>query len=115
MTERIAGDVVILDLRSREMTISDEGGRLLSKIRELVISGRVKILLNLLDVPYIDSGGLGELADGFKATRAANGELAFYNVQPRIRQVLVMTKLDAVIHSYESEQEALQRLRAPVD
>jgi len=104
---------MILDVQFRGMTLGEiGGGQLIAKIRELVNRGWVKILLNLLDVPYVDSFGLEEILLGLKAARAAAGELALYNVHPRIRDLLVVTKLHTVIPSYESEQEAVRSLRA---
>ena len=114
ITERVAHDVRILDVSSRGLTLTDDGGRLLAKIRELVNHGSVKILLNLVDVHYIDSDGFGEIAQGFKAARDAGGELALCNVVPRIRHLLVVTKFDALIHSDESEQQAVERLSTRV-
>jgi anti-anti-sigma factor len=111
ITERVVGDVVILDLRSRGVTLGEGGDNLIAKIRELVNRGRIKILLNLLDVPYVDSFGLEEIVNGFKAVRDVGGELALCNVVARIRDLLVVTKLHTIIASYGSEQEALQGLR----
>jgi anti-sigma B factor antagonist len=113
ITERIVDDVVILDLSSRGVRLSDDDvGRLLAKIRELVNRSRVKILLNLAKVQFIDSEGVVEIVHGFKAVRETGGELALCNVVPRIRHVLVVMKLDALIRSYDSEQAAVESLRA---
>jgi anti-anti-sigma factor len=115
ITERIVDDVVILNLRSRGVRLSDDDvGRLLAKIRELVNRRCLKILLNLAEVQYIDDEGLAEIVHGFKVVRDAGGELALCNLVPRMRQLLVVTKLDALIRSCDSEQAAVEALRAPI-
>ena len=114
ISERIVDDVVILDVRSRGLTLGEGGGELLAKIRDLVSRGSIKILLNVRDVPYVDSFGLEEIVNGFKAVRAVGGKLGVYNVAPRLRDLLVVTKLDATIRSHDSEQMAVEALHARV-
>ena len=104
--ERVAGDVVILDVQGR-MTVSEESTPATVTIRRLLAEGRTRILVNLTQVPFIDSVGIGDLVRGFTATERAGGKLKFCGVHRRIRAVLDATQLSSVIESFESEQDAL--------
>jgi anti-anti-sigma factor len=115
ITERIAGDVMILDVRSRGVTLGEGGGELIAKIRDVVSRGWVKILLNLLNVGYVDSGGLEEIVGSFKAVRAAGGAFALCCLGARIRDLLGVTKVDTHIPAYGSEEEALRGLQQRAD
>jgi anti-sigma B factor antagonist len=104
--ERIAGDVVILDVRGR-MTVSEESTPATVTIRRLLAEGRTRILVNLSHLPFIDSLGIGDLVRGFTAAERAGATLKLCGVHHRIRAVLDATQLSSVIESFESEQEAL--------
>lgn len=106
LQERRVGDVVILDL-SGQLTLGDDSMRLKDKINSVVQQGRRNILLNLGDVSYIDSGGLGQLVSSFTGVRRENGQLKLFNVGGRARDLLAMTKLLMVFDTYDSEDEAV--------
>ena len=111
IAERVVDDVVILDLRG-QMTLSEAQGRLLSKIRELRNDGRTKILLNLGDLPYVDSQGLGEIVSGCTTARRAGGILKLYGVPARILDLLTATRLTGFLETFDSEQDALRSFSA---
>jgi anti-sigma B factor antagonist len=106
IAERRLDDVVVLDLRGVVM-LAEERGRLLTKMTSLVGDGRVKILLNLTDTPYLDSDGLGEMIKGLNAATKAGGAVRLFGVNQRIRHLLNVTKLHEHLRVYNSEPEAV--------
>ena len=110
IAERHSADVVILDLRGN-VTFCESPGRLFVAIDQLVQHGHRKILLNLSDVPYIDSQALGDIVRGSTATRDASGVLKLCCISERIRRLLMVTRLATVIEAFDTEQEALNSFR----
>ena len=109
--ERTIGDVVVLDLAGRVML--GEGDELLrDKVNSLMNQGRKKIVLNLAEVPYIDSAGLGEVVRTFTTVSRQGGQLKLLNLTKRITDLLAITKLLTVFDTYDSEQEAVQSFSA---
>lgn len=104
--ERSSGNVTVLDLRGK-LTIGDGDELLKDKINSLVQQGQVRILLNLADVPYVDSAGLGQMVSSFRTVTRSGGALRLLNLTARIKEVLTITKLLTVFDTYESESEAL--------
>jgi anti-sigma B factor antagonist len=108
---RAAGDVVILDLKGRVML--GEGDEILKdKVNSLVNQGQKKIVLNLADVPYIDSAGLGEIVRTFTTVSRQGGSLKLLNLTKRITDLLSITKLLTVFETYDSENDAVQSFSA---
>ena len=106
LEERRVEDVVVLDLSGR-LTLGDDSTRLKDKINSLIHQGSKNILLNLGEVSYIDSGGLGQLVASFTGVRRENGQLKLFNVGKRSKDLLAMTKLLMVFDTYDSEAEAV--------
>jgi len=111
ITERVVDDVTILDLRGQGMGIDSEN-RLVDRIRQLLGTGRAKILLNLGDVPYIDADGLGSIVKGFKAAREADGTVKLCGVTQRLLAILKAERLDSFLETFESEHAAVDSFRA---
>jgi len=110
--ERMVGDVVVLDLKGRVML--GEGDEILKdKVKSLLYQGQKKIVLNLADVPYIDSAGLGEIVRTFTTVSRQGGSLKLLNLTKRITDLLSITKLLTVFDTYDSENEAVQSFSAP--
>jgi anti-sigma B factor antagonist len=105
--ERAAGDVVVLDVKGY-MTLSDEQASLYSYVTRLADENRLKVLLNLRHVSYIDSIGIGEIVRVYMLLTQKGGMLRLCRVGPRIREVLVATHLHTVIGMFESEETALK-------
>ena len=105
--ERPTGNVMILDLKGK-LTIGDGDELLKDKINSLVQQGHTKLILNLAEVPYIDSGGLGQVVRTYTTVKQHNGSLKLMNVTKRIEDLLAITKLLTVFDVFETEQEALQ-------
>jgi anti-sigma B factor antagonist len=103
-------DVVILDLSGR-ITIGEGTLVLRNEIQKLLNAGDAKFLLNLADVDYIDSSGLGELVSSFTTVRNKNGQLKLLNLTRRVRDLLQITKLLTVFDTFDNETEALKTLK----
>jgi anti-sigma B factor antagonist len=109
--ERVTGDVVVLDLKGRVML--GEGDELLKdKVNSLMNQGRKKIVLNLAEVPYIDSAGLGEIVRTFTTVSRQGGSLKLLNLTKRITDLLSITKLLTVFETFDNEAEAVQSFAA---
>ena len=105
--ERIVDDVTILDLKGK-ITLGEGDEALKDKINSLVHQNRKKILLNLEDVPYIDSAGLGEIVRTYTTVSRQGGQLKLVNLTKRITDLLSITKLLTVFETFDSEPEALK-------
>ena len=106
IVERPVGDIIILDLKGK-LTIGDGAELLRDKVTCIVFQGQSRVLLNLAGVPYMDSGGLGELVRCSMAARRANGAVKLVNLTSRITDLLTITKLLTVFDTFDTEVEAL--------
>jgi anti-anti-sigma factor len=104
--ERPVGDVTVLDLVGK-LTLDRGAPHLRDKINSLISQNRTHIVLNLKNVPYIDSGGLGQLVASFGSVVKAGGALKLLNVTSRNHDLLSITRLVTVFESFDSEPEAL--------
>lgn len=104
--ERIVGDVVILDLKGK-ITLGEGDELLKDKVNSLVNQGHKKIILNLADVPYVDSAGLGEVVRTYTTVSRQGGSLKLLNLTKRITDLLSITKLLTVFETFESESDAV--------
>jgi anti-sigma B factor antagonist len=105
--ERSAGDVTVLDLKGK-MTLGEGDELLRDKINSLIQQGRRKVVLNLEDVPYIDSAGLGEIVRTYTTIGRQGGSLKLLNLTKRITDLLSITKLLTVFDTYDSEADAVR-------
>jgi anti-sigma B factor antagonist len=105
--ERVVGDVTILDLKGK-ITLGEGDEALKDKINSLVLQNRRRILLNLAEVPYIDSAGLGEIVRTYTTVSRQGGQLKLVNLTKRITDLLSITKLLTVFETFESEADALR-------
>src|SRR5829696_9869037 len=105
--ERSVGDVVVLDLKGK-ITLGEGDEVLKDKVNSILNQGRKKIVLNLADVPYIDSAGLGEVVRTYTTVSRQGGQLKLVNLTKRITDLLSITKLLTVFETFESEAEALK-------
>lgn len=104
--ERDREGIVILDLEGR-LVVGEPVASLREKIRELADSGRINMVLNLANVDYIDSTGLGGLVISFTTIKKAGGALKVLNLSKRNVELLVLTKLSTVFEVFDDEQEAV--------
>jgi anti-sigma B factor antagonist len=111
ITERKSGDVTILDVEGK-ILLGEGDVQLKRKIDELIERKEIKLLLNLANVPYMDSGGLGEIVRSYTTVKRAGGELKLLNATKRISDLLTITKLITVFEIYEEEGEAVKSFTA---
>ena len=109
--ERIVGDVVMLDLKGK-ITLGEGDELLKDKVNSLVNQGHKKIVLNLAEVPYIDSAGLGEVVRTYTTVSRQGGSLKLLNLTKRITDLLSITKLLTVFETFDSENEAIRSFSA---
>ena len=109
--ERKVGSVVILDMKGK-MTLGDGDELLRKKVASLVEKGDKKIILNLGDVPYIDSAGLGEIVRTYTTVSRQTGSLKLLNLTKRITDLLSITKLLTVFDTFDNENEAVKSFGA---
>jgi anti-sigma B factor antagonist len=109
-THRDSGQIIIVDLSGR--IILGEGSALLRKtVRELLEEQHNKIVLNLGDVDYIDSSGIGELVSAYTAVKNRGGELKLLNLTKKVRDLIQLTKLYTVFDVYTDEPSAVGSFR----
>ncbi|HKR96784.1 MAG TPA: STAS domain-containing protein [Candidatus Angelobacter sp.] len=99
--------VTIVDMSGR-ITLGEGSVILRDTIRDLVGKGQKKILLNLGDVTYIDSSGIGELVSAFTAVRREGGELKLLNLTKKVHDLLQITKLYTVFDIKDDETAAIK-------
>jgi anti-sigma B factor antagonist len=105
--ERVVNDVTILDLKGK-ITLGEGDEVLKDKINSLILQNRKRILLNLEDVPYIDSAGLGEIVRTYTTVSRQGGQLKLVNLTKRITDLLSITKLLTVFETFDAEADALK-------
>jgi anti-sigma B factor antagonist len=105
--QRALGDVVVLDLKGR-VTLGEGDELLKDKVNSLINQGQKKVVLNLAEVPYIDSAGLGEIVRTYTTVSRQGGSLKLLNLTKRITDLLSITKLLTVFETFESENDAVR-------
>ena len=110
ISERQTGDVTVLDLGGK-ITIGEGNVSLRTAIRRLTEEGKKKVLLNLAQVGYVDSSGVGELVAGFTTLKREGGQLKLLNLTGKIRDLLAITKLLTVFDVYEDEAAAVNSFK----
>ena len=106
-SNRQVDGITIVDLSGR-ITLGEGSVVLRDTIRDLVSKGNIKILLNLGDVTYIDSSGIGELVSAFTTVRGKNGELKLLKLTKKVHDLLQITKLYTVFDIKDDEAVAIQ-------
>jgi anti-sigma B factor antagonist len=104
-TRQVDG-ITVVDLSGR-ITLGEGSVVLRDNVRELLAQGHKKILLNLGDVTYIDSSGIGELVSGFTSVRNQGGELKLLNLTKKVHDLLQITKLYTVFDIKDDEASAI--------
>ena len=105
--QRSVGDVMVLDVKGK-ITLGEGDELLKDKVNSLVNQGQKKILVNLADVPYIDSAGLGEIVRTYTTVSRQGGSLKLVNLTKRIQDLLSITKLLTVFETFDSESDAVR-------
>ncbi|MBI4266225.1 MAG: STAS domain-containing protein [Acidobacteria bacterium] len=107
LEQRIAGNVAVVKVTG-DITLNKGGDVLLKdKVQSLIQQGHKNLLIDLSEVSYVDSAGLGELVQAYATTKNRGGALKLLNVTKRLRDLLVVTKLLTVFDTFDSEADAL--------
>ena len=107
LTPMNVDDVTLVEAAGR-ITLGESVTLLRDQIRELLDAGRTKILLNLGEVTYIDSSGIGELVTAYTTVKRQGGSLKLLKLTQRVRDLLQITKLSTVFEIFEDESKALK-------
>ena len=112
ISERHVGPVAVLELSGQ--LIADEGAcKCLQQVSLLVIAGWPNVLVDLRDVTYIDSGGVGALVASFVHVSRRGGRLKILSPSQRASHVLDISGLAGVFEIFEAEEEAIRSFAAP--
>jgi anti-sigma B factor antagonist len=111
MGTREVNGVMVIDLSGR-LTMGEASASLRAEVQDEIGHGSLKILLNLADVSYIDSAGLGELTSAFTSVRNRNGNLKLLNLTKRVHDLMQITKLYTVFDVYDDERQAIASFNA---
>ena len=107
LNTRQVGDVSVVDVAGR-ITLGEGSSALRDALREMIGKNQKKILLNLGEVNYIDSSGIGELVSGFTTVTNSGGQLKLLNLNKRVKDLLQITKLYTVFEVFENEADAVR-------
>lgn len=106
MQTREAGGVIIINL-SGQITLGDASAALREEIRDQLGHGYNKILLNLGEVTYIDSAGLGELTGSYMSVKNRGGALKLLHLTKRVHDLMQITKLYTIFDVFDDEKQAI--------
>ena len=105
--EKEVNGVTVLQLIGR-VTLGEESSQLRTKLKDLLSQGRTRLVLDLAEVTYIDSAGLGALVAGFTSAQNQGANLKLANLTKRFNEQLHITKLVTVFDVYNSVQDAIK-------
>src|SRR5579875_3415716 len=104
---RREGNVTILDL-SGKITLGENTGILRDELRNLMAQGSKNIVLNMKDVTYVDSAGLGELVGAYTTATNQGGAVKLLHLQGKMKDLMQITKLHTIFPTYDDEQQAIE-------
>lgn len=107
ITHRQVGDVTVVDANGR-ITLGEGASVFRDMIKDLATKGNKKILINLSDVSYIDSSGIGEMVSSFTTVTNHGGQLKLLGLTKRVKDLLQITKLYTVFEVFEDESAAVR-------
>jgi anti-sigma B factor antagonist len=105
--ERQVGGVTIVDIRGR-ISLGDGTALLRNTTRDLISQGKKNLLLNLSQVPHIDSSGIAELVSAFVAARREGGDVKLLNLTKRVRETVEIVKLGSIFELFDDETASLK-------
>jgi anti-sigma B factor antagonist len=112
ITERRVGDVTILDMKGR-LVLDDGDEALRAQLNELINQSRLKAVINMRDVTYIDSCGVGALVEKYVSMRRQGGDVKLLNLTPRSQHVLEIAGLLKIFEAYTTEAAAVASFETP--
>jgi anti-sigma B factor antagonist len=107
LTTRQVGDVTVVDAVGR-ITLGDGATTFRDTVRDLANGGNKKLLLNLAEVSYIDSSGIGEMVSGFTTVTNQGGQVKLLNLTKRVKDLLQITKLYTVFEVFDDEAHGVR-------
>jgi anti-sigma B factor antagonist len=107
LNTRQVGNVTVIDVAGR-ITLGEGSAALRETLRDMIAKGQNKILLNLADVTYIDSSGIGELVSAYTTVANTGGQLKLLNLNKRVKDLLQITKLYTVFEVKDDEADAIR-------
>jgi anti-sigma B factor antagonist len=107
LSSRQVGDVTVIDAAGR-ITLGEAASAFRDTIRDLTAKGNKKILLNLSEVSYVDSSGIGEMVSSYTTIHGSGGQLKLLGLNKRIKDLLHITKLYTVFDAYDDEAAAIR-------
>ena len=107
LTTRQVGDVTVVDAAGR-ITLGEGASTFRDTIRNLAEKGDKKLLVNLGDVSYIDSSGIGEMVSSYTSVTNHGGQLKLLGLNKRVKDLLQVTKLYTVFEVFEDETSAIR-------
>lgn len=107
IVEKHLSGVTLLDLRGR-ITLGEETEQLRNKVKQLAESGQARIIIDLGEVDYVDSGGLGALVGCSTAVRKSGGELKLLRLTKRLRDLLQITRLSTLFEVHDAVEQAVR-------
>src|SRR5215469_3369069 len=107
MTDRDVNGITVLDIEGR-IVLGEESNSFRERVKSLLAAGKKKIVLNMANVSYIDSAGLGTLVATFHSARSQGATLKLANLGAKFKEVLQVTKLMTVFDTYDNEAAAVQ-------
>jgi anti-sigma B factor antagonist len=107
LSTRQVGDVTVIDAVGR-ITLGEGASTFRDTVKDLAMKGNQKILLNLSEVSYIDSSGIGELVSGFTTVTNHGGQLKLVGLTKRVKDLLQITKLYTVFEVFDDEAHAVR-------
>jgi anti-sigma B factor antagonist len=113
ISERTSGNVFVLDLNGSITGGDGSTERLADKVRSVLQRGGKHLVLNLSQVGYVDSAGLGELVQSYSTVVKQGGHVRLSGVTERLNSLLVITKLSTVFESHDTEAAAIASLSRP--
>lgn len=109
ISERPLGDITIIDVRGHIM-FEDGDQELRSAVARTLQAGGRKVILNMAEVPYVDSAGLSELVRSYVAIQKAGGRVVLLDVGRKVHELLTLANLLRIFKVVESEEDAVSRL-----
>ncbi len=109
-TARDVNGITVVDISGR-ITLGEGSAMLREMVRDMIAKEHKHILLNLGDVNYIDSSGIGELVSGFTTVKSSGGELKLLNLTKKVHDLLQITKLYTVFEVHNDERSALSSFK----
>jgi len=106
LSTRQVGDVTIVDAAGR-ITRGEGSSAFRDLVKDLITKGSKKVILNLGEISYIDSSGIGELVSSFTTVQNAGGQMKLLNLTKRVKDLLQITKLYTVFEVFEDEAASL--------